>query len=535
MAGPRAAVALGGRPGARRAAARGRCAVPRLGGDRIGAQWRHLARRARLGRRLACGRGRHHHAPAFIRTRRISSPPGHISLTARRKPIVSLSYHNPQRTARSAALYPKACEVIPAGVNSTARARFSGWDPYPLFIDHGTGAHLFDVDGNRYVDYLLGLGPMLLGHRPPGVTAAVVRAIQERGTVFALPTEDEARLAHLIIDSIPSVEQVRLCNTGTEAVIYALRLARTFTGRQKIIRFEGMYHGFADGVYWSKHPDLREAGPDDRPVPVPQGPGIPACIGEQLIILPWNDVGALRAAIEREGDNIAAVLTEAVMCNTGCILPEPGYLEAMRELTAARGILLIFDEVITGFRLHLAGAQGRYNIRPDLSVFAKGLGGGFPVAALGGRKDIMSLAADGTVSIAGTYTANTIAVAAALAALEELRAPQMYQQLNTRCERLYSGLEQIFQDARMPAYVVGVGPVMQVWFAERAIRNYRDAIRHASHTRFRRWWEGMLNRGVLFHPHAFENLFVSFAHSDDDVAATLDAAKATVADMKAHG
>ncbi len=443
------------------------------------------------------------------------------------------TYPHPLRTERSAALFPKAAEVIPAGVNSTARARFSGWEPYPLFVDRGSGAHLFDVDDNRYIDYLLGLGPMLLGHRPPRVTAAVVKVITERGTVFALPTADEARLAHKIIAAVPSVEQVRLCNTGTEAVIYALRLARTFTGRKKIIRFEGMYHGFGDGVYWSKHPNLDEAGPDERPVPVPQGPGLPAALADQLIILPWNSIPALRAAIEREGDNIAAVLTEAVMCNTGCILPEPGYLEAMRELTAAHGILLIYDEVITGFRLHLAGAQGRYGIRPDLSVFAKGLGGGFPVAALGGRRDIMALAADGTVSIAGTYTANTIAVAAALAALEELSAPGMYEQLNRRCEHLYAGLEQLFRDARVPAHVVGVGPVMQVWFANRPIRNYRDAHRYASHAIFRQWWEGMIRRGILFHPHAFENLFVSFAHSDDDVAATLEAARGSIADLKA--
>jgi glutamate-1-semialdehyde 2,1-aminomutase len=445
---------------------------------------------------------------------------------------VSVSYPGAARTVRSATLFPQACEVIPAGVNSTARARYSGWEPYPLFVDHGTGAHLFDVDGNRYLDYLLGLGPMLLGHRPPSVTAAVIKAISERGTMFALPTADEARLARRIIAAVPSVEQVRLCNTGTEAVIYALRLARAFTGRQKVIRFEGMYHGFGDAVYWSKHPDLRDAGPDDRPLAVPQGPGVPAAMGEQLIILPWNDVPALRTAIEREGGQIAAVLTEAVMCNTGCILPEPGYLEAMRELTAARGILLIYDEVITGFRLHLGGAQGYYRIRPDLSVFAKGLGGGFPVAALGGRRDIMSLAADGRVSIAGTYTANTIAVAAALAALEELGAPGTYERLHARCQQLYQGLQRLFHDGGLAAHVVGLGPVMQVWFTDHHIRNYRDAARYASHAQFRRWWQEMLARGVLFHPHAFENLFVSFAHSDDDVAITLEAARGAIAALK---
>jgi glutamate-1-semialdehyde 2,1-aminomutase len=444
---------------------------------------------------------------------------------------VTFTYQNPARTARSAGLYAKACELIPAGVNSTARAKFSGWDPYPLFASHGTGSRLYDVDGNSYIDYLLGLGPMILGHRPPKITAAVVRAVQERGTVFALPTADESVLAEKIVRLIPSVEMVRLCNTGTEAVIYSLRLARTFTGRSKVIRFEGMYHGFSDGVYWSKHPKLEEAGPESRPVAVPQGPGMAPGAGDQLIILPWNDIDALRAAIAREGDDIAAVLTEAVMCNTGCILPKPGYLEAMRELTAARGIVLIFDEVITGFRLSVAGAQGRLGIRPDLSVFAKGLGGGFPVAALGGRRDIMSLVSDGTVSMAGTYSANTIAVAAANAALDELAVPDLYEGLYTRCERFYAGLDRILKDAKLPGYVVGMGPVLQVWFAEQPIHNYRDAARYANHELFRRWWEGMLDRGILFHPGAFENLFVSFAHSDDDIDQTLEAARAVAATL----
>lgn len=448
---------------------------------------------------------------------------------------MSMSYRNSARTRISAQLFEKACELIPAGVNSTARARFSGWDPYPLFAERGSGAHLYDADGNRYIDYLLGLGPMILGHRPPRVTEAVVRAIRGQGTCFALPTAAEAALARRIVSLVPSVEQVRLCNTGTEAVLYALRLARTFTGRRKVIRFEGMYHGFSDGVYWSKHPPLAEAGSDARPIAVPQGPGMPTAAGHELLILQWNDLGALRAVIEREGSDVAAVLTEPVMCNTGCILPQPGYLEGMRELTSRAGIVLIYDEVITGFRLGLAGAQGHYGIKPDLTVFAKGLGGGFPVAALGGRRDILALVADGTVSMAGTYAANTIAVAAANAALDELTQPGMFPGIFARCERFYAGLQQVLQDAKLPAYAVGIGPVLQVWFAEHPIRNYRDAARYASHARFRLWWEGMLERGVLFHPGAFENLFVSFAHSDDDIDATLEAARHVATEMRARG
>lgn len=445
-----------------------------------------------------------------------------------------MKYQSPARSTRSAELYQRACESIPGGVNSTARARWSGWDPYPLFVDSGEGAYLRDVDGNVYIDYLLGLGPMILGHRPPRVTAAVVEQIQTRGTVFALPTAQEALLADKIIAAVPSVEQVRLCNTGTEAVLYALRLARAFTRRDKVIRFEGMYHGFSEDVYWSKHPKISEAGPDHRPIAVPQGPGLLRAAGEQLIILPWNDVEALRAAVAREGDSIAAILTEAVMCNTGCILPEPGYLQAMREIADSRGILLIFDEVITGFRLGFGGAQGIYGIKPDLSIFAKGLGGGFPVAAMGGRRDIMKLVADGTVSMAGTYSANGIAVAAANAALEELGEPGKYEALFARCARFYDGLASIFQRRGLPAYVVGLGPVLQVWFAERPIRNYRDAARYANHEIFRRWWEGMLERNILFHPGAFENLFVSFAHSDADIEHTLAAADDVAASLSAH-
>jgi glutamate-1-semialdehyde 2,1-aminomutase len=445
-----------------------------------------------------------------------------------------MKYRNPARSRRSAALYEQACATIPAGVNSTARARWSGWDPYPLFVDRGAGAHLFDVDGNEYIDYLLGLGPMILGHRPPAVTAAVVEQIQTRGTVFALPTAQEAQLAEKIIAAVPSVERVRLCNTGTEAIIYAIRLARAFTGRDKVIRFEGMYHGFSDGVYWSKHPAIDEAGPDGAPIAVPQGPGLSKAAGEQLLILPWNDVDALRRAVEREGASIAAILTEPVMCNTGCILPEPGYLAAMREIATAHGILLIYDEVITGFRLGFGGAQGLYGIKPDLSVFAKGLGGGFPVAALGGRRDVMQLVANGTVSMAGTYSANGIAVAAANAALDDLGAPGRYEALFSRCARFYDGLTDVFERHGLPATVVGLGPVLQVWFAEKPIRNYRDAARYADHALFRRWWEGMLERDILFHPGAFENLFVSFAHSDGDIDRTLAAANEVAGLLRSH-
>jgi glutamate-1-semialdehyde 2,1-aminomutase len=426
-------------------------------------------------------------------------------------------------TSESARLFTQAQEVIASGVNSTARAPRSGWSPYPLFVKHGKGSRIVDADGNEFIDYLLGLGPMLLGHRPEQVTRAVVDFITQRGTVFALPVADEIDLARKIIDAVPSVEQVHLTNTGTEAVLYALRLARAYTRRSKIIRFEGMYHGFSDAVYWSKHPPLEQAGPDSRPVPVPQGPGMPIGLEDSLIIRPWNDGEALETVIREQGDEIAAVITEPIMCNTGCILPAPGYLNLMRQLTREFGIVLIFDEVITGFRLALGGAQQYYGVLPDLTVMAKGFGGGFPVAAVGGKKEILQLVADGTVSMAGTYSGNGIAVSAANATLDFLATPGVYKSLFEKSENLMRGIGERLESAGFDARVVGLGPLFQVWFTCSPIHNYRDAVHHARRDQFRIWWEEMMQRGVLFHPDAFENLFVSFAHTESDVEGTLAA------------
>jgi glutamate-1-semialdehyde 2,1-aminomutase len=435
-------------------------------------------------------------------------------------------------TRESDRLFTQAQEVIASGVNSTARTPASGWSPYPLFIDHGTGAHIFDVDGNEFIDYLLGLGPMLLGHRPGRVTEAVIEFISKRGTVFALPVADEIALARKIVAAVPSVEQVHLSNTGTEAVLYALRLARAFTGRKKIIRFEGMYHGFSDGVYWSKHPALAQAGPDLCPVPVAQGPGIPEGVEHSLVILQWNDSESLERTIKAEGEQIAAVLTEPLMCNTGCILPRPGYLELMRELTRKFGIVLIYDEVITGFRISRGGAQKHFGTLPDLTVMAKGFGAGFPVSAVGGKKEIMQLVADGTVSMAGTYSANGIAVSAANATLDFLATPGIYEALFDKGERLMKGIGDRLKSAGFACDVVGLGPVLQVWFTDSPIHNYRDAVRHARKDLFRIWWEEMMQQGILFHPDAFENLFLSFAHDDRDIDRTLEAVDRVIPSLR---
>jgi glutamate-1-semialdehyde 2,1-aminomutase len=437
-----------------------------------------------------------------------------------------------KRTSESSRLFAQAQQVIASGVNSTARAPRSGWSPYPLFVDQGRGSRIQDVDGNQFIDYLLGLGPMLLGHRPEQVTNAVVNFIQSRGTVFALPVADEIELARKLIAAVPSVEQMHLANSGTEAVLYALRLARAYTGRKKIVRFEGMYHGFSDAVYWSKHPPLEKAGSASRPIPIPQGPGMPEGLEHSLIVLPWNDPDLLERTIGERGDEIAAVITEPVMCNTGCILPESGYLERMRALTRDSGIVLIFDEVITGFRVALGGAQQYYGVTPDLTVMAKGFGGGFPVAAVGGRKAIMQLVADGTVSMAGTYSGNGIAVSAANATLDFLMTARIYEGLFAKSECLMKGLSERLHSLGFEARVVGLGPLFQVWFTGSTIHNYREAVVHARKDVFRIWWEEMMKRGVLFHPDAFENLFVSFSHTDEDVELTLKAAEEALAVVK---
>lgn len=429
----------------------------------------------------------------------------------------------------SGALFQKAKEHLPAGVGSTSRATWSGWDPYPLFLQKGNGSHVVDVDGNEFIDYLLGLGPMLLGHRPQIVTETVIKQIQDVGTISALGSKLEIEAAQKVCEIIPGMDQIRFLNSGTEAVLYALRLARTYTGRKKILRFEGMYHGFSDSIYWNKHPSLAAIDQWGNCVPEPQGPGIPEGINDTLLICQWNDLETLTEIVEKNYMDIAAIITEPVMCNTGCILPEPGYLNEMRKISEKYGIVLIFDEVITGFRIGLTGAQGFYNVIPDLTVFAKGLGGGYPVAALGGKREIMKLVDTGKVSVAGTYSGNGIAVSAVSATMDYLHTEDIYIKMNQNSKKLRDGLNELWKKTKIPAYVTGIGSIFQVWFSDRPIMNYRDATKFANGNVFRIWWEEMLYQGVLFHPHYFENLFLSTAHNEKDIQETLDKAERAIA------
>jgi glutamate-1-semialdehyde 2,1-aminomutase len=426
---------------------------------------------------------------------------------------------------RSGELFTEASRYIPGGAGSSARTVKFGWKPYPPFITAGYGSRLRDVDGHEYVDYLLGLGPMILGHRHQAVTRAVTDAVSELGTCFGLPYELEIEAARKVTEAVPGVELVRFSNSGSEVVGTAVRLARAHTGRRLIIRFEGHYHGWQDTVYWSNHVDPRLAGPAGLPRPVPSGPGVPAELEATLIVLTWNDPDSFTAVMEERGDQVAAVITEPAVFNTGCILPEPGYLELLREQTRKHGALLIFDEVITGFRFARGGAQEYFGVTPDLTTMAKGLGGGFPVAAIGGSREAMSMIAEGRYSHSGTYNANMVACAAVSATMDVLAEPGLFERQRALGETLMSGLRTLAAEAGLQVIVEGLGTVFQVWFSERPIRNWRDAERYANEELFTRWWQEMLLRGVLFHPSQYENLFLSLVHTAKDVDDTLGAAQ----------
>jgi glutamate-1-semialdehyde 2,1-aminomutase len=435
-------------------------------------------------------------------------------------------------TDRSEQLYRAAQAVIPGGVNSGARGPKAGWLPSPPVVARGRGAYVWDVDGNRYCDYLLALGPLIHGHAHPFIAEAVGRAVQEVGTMFALPYELEVEAARRVVEAVPSVELVRFGNSGTEVVLHALRLARAWTRRDVIVRFEGQYHGWADQVEWSHHPDLASAGPRTRPNPVPGSPGIPKAFGDTLAVLSWNDEEIVERLVRERGHEIAAIITEPIMGNTGVIPPKPGYLEFLRQITKDHGIVLIFDEIITGFRVAFGGAQALYNVIPDLTTMAKALGGGYPVAAVGGRREIMEQVADGTVLHAGTYNANVVAVTAANASLQLLSRPGTYEELFRRSSRLTSGMAAIFDRAGIPVQIQGVGPMFQFWFSEVPIQEYRDAARHLNSPKYAALARALRERGVLVHPSNIELWFVSTVHTDEDIDQTLEAFEDAVAATK---
>ena len=409
-------------------------------------------------------------------------------------------------------LFARAQKLLPGGVNSPVRA-FRSVGGEPFFTERADGAYLWDVEGKRYIDYVGSWGPMIVGHNHPTVREAVERAIRN-GLSFGTPCPAEVTMAETIVSLIPSVDMVRMVNSGTEATMSAIRLARGATGRSKIVKFEGCYHGHGDSF-------LVKAGSGALTFGVPTSPGVPKASADLTLTLPYNDIDAATLLFTQEGKEIAGLIIEPVAGNMNCIPPKEGYLQALRELCTEHGVLLIFDEVMTGFRVALGGAQAYYGITPDLTCFGKIIGGGMPVGAYGGRRDLMEqIAPAGPIYQAGTLSGNPVAMAAGLAMLQLIQAPGFYEDLTARTVRLTDGILAEAKKAGVPFSVNRVGAMFGLFFTDETVESYAQATT-ADVAAFNRFFHGMLERGVYLAPSAFEAGFVSSAHSDDVIAETI--------------
>jgi len=417
--------------------------------------------------------------------------------------------------AQSEALFAEALKYIPGGVNSPVRA-FRAVGGHPFFVNHAGGCKLRDVDGNELIDYVLTWGPAILGHAHPKIIAAV-KAAADHGTSFGIPNPYEVTMARMICDLVPSVQKVRMTNSGTEACMSAIRLARGFTKRDKIIKFDGCYHGHADSL-------LVRAGSGALTFGNPDSAGVPAAFTQHTIVLPYNDFEAVTAAFAANKDQIAGIIIEPVPGNAGLYLPKPGYLEFLSEITKSHGSLLIFDEVMTGFRLASGGAQERFKITPDLTCFGKVIGGGLPVGAFGGRAEIMDyLAPLGPVYQAGTLSGNPLAMAAGIANLEELHATKAYGKLEKLGEQLAAGLRDAAKSAGVAVQFNSCGSMFCGYFTSQPVHNLADAM-HSDRDRFKKFFHGMLDGGVYLAPSQFEAGFISTAHSAADIEKTVQTA-----------
>jgi len=420
-------------------------------------------------------------------------------------------------------LFQNAQQYIPGGVNSPVRA-FKSVGGEPIFIEKAKGAYLWDSNGKQYIDYVGSWGPMILGHAHPDVIK-VVQETAENGLSFGAPTLLETQLAKTICDLIPSIDKVRMVNSGTEATMSALRLARGYTGRDKILKFEGCYHGHSDSL-------LVKAGSGALTFGVPTSPGVPASLAEHTLTLPFNDLEAVEELFAQVGDDVAALIIEPVAGNMNLIAPKEGYLEGLRALCDQYGVVLIFDEVMTGFRVGLQGAQGLYGVTPDLTCFGKVIGGGMPVGAFGGKAEIMNhISPDGPVYQAGTLSGNPVAMAAGLKTLELISAPNFFENLTIKVKSLSLGLRSVAQNANIPLATQGVGGMFGFFFtdAER-VQSFEESMA-CDADRFNRFFHGMLEKGVYLAPSSFEAGFVSCTHSENDIADTLEWAAEVMAEL----
>ncbi|KPK59924.1 MAG: glutamate-1-semialdehyde aminotransferase [Gammaproteobacteria bacterium SG8_31] len=414
-------------------------------------------------------------------------------------------------------LFEEAREFIPGGVNSPVRA-FGSVGGTPVFVEHAEGAYLYDADGRRYVDYVGSWGPMILGHAHPAVIEAVKTAA-ERGLSYGAPTAVETALARRVCELVPSIEKVRFVSSGTEATMSAIRLARGFTGRDKIVKFEGCYHGHSDSL-------LVKAGSGALTLGVPTSPGVPASVAEHTVTLTFNDLDEVREAFRRIGDQIAGIIVEPVAGNMNMIPPVDGFLEGLRGICDEHGSLLIFDEVMTGFRVALGGAQSVYGVRPDLTTLGKVIGGGMPVGAFGGRGDVMDyIAPSGPVYQAGTLSGNPIAMSAGLKTLQLIGEPGFFDRLGSATERLTQGLQAAADAAGVPFNTNHLGGMFGFFFSDESPVRYFRQVTRCDGDRFKSFFHGMLKAGVYMAPSAFEAGFVSIAHSEQDIDLTVDAAR----------
>jgi glutamate-1-semialdehyde 2,1-aminomutase len=420
-------------------------------------------------------------------------------------------------------LFTRAQKLLPGGVNSPVRA-FKSVGGEPFFAQRAEGAYLIDVDGNRYVDYIGSWGPMIAGHAHPQVLEAVARVMRD-GLSFGVPNALEVTMAETLTRLVPSCEMVRMVNSGTEATLSAIRLARGATGRNRIVKFEGCYHGHGDSF-------LVKAGSGMLTLGVPDSPGVPKALADLTLTLPYNDFEAATRLFDEVGSDIAGLIIEPIVGNANCILPRDGYLQHLRALCSKHGTVLIFDEVMTGFRVALGGAQARYGVTPDLSTFGKIIGGGMPVGAYGGRADLMrQIAPSGPIYQAGTLSGNPVAMAAGLATLALIQAPGFHAALERRTHELCDGLEQAAREAGVPVTTNRSCAMFGLFFTDKKVETYADAI--ACDTRaFNRFFHGMRTRGVYLAPSAYEAGFLSSAHGDVEIAHTLEAARAAFADAR---